>query len=101
MDIYILRDKLKRAVRLTEGYRKVLDTKLTAPDLSGTDRIKLDCAVESTDARLAELCDILADAEVCCEQHNEMSWTINPDRSGGQFTQDEIYNSGRDGWIEP
>lgn len=32
---------------------------------------------------------------------NELSWAVNPDRSGGQFTQDEIYSSGRDGWIEP
>lgn len=27
----------------------------------------------------------------------EQSWRLNPDRSGGQFTQDEIDNHGR--WI--
>jgi hypothetical protein len=31
------------------------------------------------------------------EQRIADSWRANPDRSGGQFTQDEINNSGR--WI--
>lgn len=31
------------------------------------------------------------------KKNSEMSWQTNPDRSGGQFTEDEIDNSGR--WI--
>jgi hypothetical protein len=46
---------------------------------------------------LVELRGILADVEVCCEQATEASWALNPDRSGGQFTQDEIDNAGR--WV--
>jgi len=31
------------------------------------------------------------------EKNTQTSWQINPDRSGGQFTEDEINNHGR--WI--
>ena len=43
---------------------------------------------------IGELERILADVEACAV---EASWRNNPDRSGGQFTQDEIDNHGR--WI--
>ena len=39
---------------------------------------------------LEELKRILADVEVCCIQAVEDSWRISPDRSGGQFGDDEI-----------
>lgn len=31
------------------------------------------------------------------EKIDSLEWTVNPDRSGGQFTDDEINN--RDGWL--
>lgn len=37
---------------------------------------------------------ILQDVEQCIEKDVEQSWRDNPDRSGGQFTQDEIDNAG-------
>ena len=37
-----------------------------------------------------ELKRILADVETCCLQAREDSWRLNPDRMGGQFTQDEL-----------
>ena len=37
-----------------------------------------------------ELKRILQDVEQCCEQATLDSWTRNPDRSGGQFTEEEI-----------
>ena len=42
-----------------------------------------------------ELKRILADVESCVAKDVEQSWRDNPDRSGGQFTQDEIDNAGR------
>lgn len=30
------------------------------------------------------------------EQNTEMGWRLNPDRMGGQFTEEE---KGRDGWL--
>ena len=40
-----------------------------------------------------ELKDILADVEKCVAKDVEQSWRDNPDRMGGQFTQDEIDNA--------
>ena len=44
-----------------------------------------------------ELKRILADVEKCVAKDVEQSWRENPDRTGGQFTQDEIDNANR--WI--
>ena len=30
------------------------------------------------------------------DSNSDMSWRLNPDRMGGQFTQEEL---GRDGWL--
>ena len=43
---------------------------------------------------IAELKRILADVEQCVAKDVEQSWRGNPDRMGGQFTQDEIDNAG-------
>lgn len=42
-----------------------------------------------------ELKRILADVEKCVAKDVEQSWRDNPDRMGGQFTQDEIDNANR------
>ncbi len=42
-----------------------------------------------------ELKRILQDVESCVVKDVEQSWRDNPDRSGGQFTQDEIDNASR------
>ena len=42
-----------------------------------------------------ELKDILADVEKCVAKDVEQSWRDNPDRMGGQFTQDEIDNASK------
>ena len=42
-----------------------------------------------------ELKDILQDVEKCVAKDAEHSWRDNPDRSGGQFTQDEIDNASK------
>lgn len=38
--------------------------------------------IEFLKINIAELKRILADVEVCCEQHSEMGWMINPERMG-------------------
>jgi len=40
-----------------------------------------------------ELQRILKDVDKAVEQYNELAWTINPDRSGGAFTDEEITRS--------
>ena len=56
---------------------------------------------EMLEINIAELKRILADVESCVARDVEQSWRDNPDRMGGQFTQDEIYDMNRTGWIEP
>lgn len=41
-----------------------------------------------------ELKVILFDVEKCCEKATADSWALNPDRSGGAFTDEEIARSG-------
>ena len=45
------------------------------------------------EVNIDELKRILQDVESCVAKDVEQSWRGNPDRSGGQFTQEEIDNS--------
>jgi hypothetical protein len=55
----------------------------------------LTATIEFLKINIDELKKILADVEVCCEKATADSWTLNPDRSGGQFTQDEVDNANK------
>ena len=111
MNIYTVRDNLVDTIAGKEALLKKSlaaqsDIKLHAPSTGGYSREKLSGAalssvIEYLEINIDELKRILADVEVCCEKATQDSWTTNPDRSGGQFTQDEIYNNDRSGWIEP
>ena len=57
-------------------------------------QMAIKATIEFLKLNIDELKKILADVEACAV---EASWRDNPDRSGGQFTQDEIDNHGR--WI--
>lgn len=50
--------------------------------------------IEFLKINIAELNRILDDLVECSVQGVEHSWRDNPDRSGGQFTRDEIDNAG-------
>ena len=50
---------------------------------------------EFLEININELRRILQDVESCVAKDVEQSWRDNPDRSGGQFTQDEIDNANR------
>ena len=58
------------------------------------EHIAISTMIKFLEINIDELRKILADVEACAV---EASWRDNPDRSGGQFTQDEIDNHGR--WI--
>ena len=45
---------------------------------------------EFLEINIDELKRILQDVEQCCEKATYDSWRENPDRMGGQFTQEEI-----------
>lgn len=46
------------------------------------------------EVNIDELKRILADVEKCCEKATADSWALNPDRSGGAFTDEEIGRAG-------
>ena len=54
-----------------------------------------DATIEFLRINIDELKKILADVEKCVEKDVEQSWRDNPDRMGGQFTQEEIDNANR------
>ena len=91
MNIYTVRNNLKQTIAGKEAMLERSRARLAqrpAPDDVTWFTIK--STVQLLENNIAELKMILADVEVCCEQTVEQSWRLNPDRSGGQFTQDEI-----------
>lgn len=97
MNIYTVRDNLKKTIEgkeeVLEEYNKALNVQ-TDP-LDAVQRMAVTATIEFLKININELKVILFDVEKCCEQYSLMSWETNPDRSGGQFTQDEINNAGR------
>ena len=57
-------------------------------------RIPPEATIKFLEINIAELKRILADVEKCCEKATADSWALNPDRSGGAFTDEEISRSG-------
>ena len=51
--------------------------------------------IQFLETNISELNRILDDLVECQVKGIELSWRDNPDRSGGQFTQDEIDNTNR------
>ena len=106
MNIYTVRDTLKRVIEGKQDYlEEVRQAREQLATVEGAGANAQNSALFATQEFLKiniyELKKILADVEQCCEKATADSWAQNPDRSGGQFTQDELYNVGRDGWIEP
>jgi hypothetical protein len=66
---------------------------LEAIDCQDDSWFRATVTVEFLEININELKRILADVEQCVEKDVEQSWRDNPDRMGGQFTQDEIDNA--------
>ncbi len=80
------------------GKEKLLFEYKEATEMFGSDVINIvamKASIQFIEVNIAELKRILADVEKCAEKDVEQSWRDNPDRSGGQFTQDEIDNANR------
>ena len=67
---------------------------LEAIDCQDDSWFRATVTVEFLQINVDELKRILADVESCVAKDVEQSWRDNPDRSGGQFTQDEINRAG-------
>ena len=66
---------------------------LDALDDQGDSWFRAIVTVEFLSINIDELKRILQDVEQCVAKDIEQSWRDNPDRMGGQFTQDEIDNA--------
>jgi len=82
-----LRNTIAGKEKLLEAHRKVLCLGTMAEDAA------LYATVSFLAVNIDELKRILQDVEVCCEKATADSWAINPDRTGGAFTQEEIDRS--------
>jgi hypothetical protein len=88
MNIQTVRDNLKNTIVGKEKYLAELRKKYDQTGVSSA-------VAEFLEINIAELRYILQDVESCVAKDVEQSWRDNPDRSGGQFTQEEIDNSNR------
>ncbi len=82
MNIYTVRDNLKNTIAGKEKYLAQVDSALAGGLASSQLRIALSTTQEFLAINIDELKRILQDVEVCCEQHNEMGWALNPERMG-------------------
>ena len=91
MNITTIRDNLKRTIANKEEYLQVMSEKA---DIAVYPQNKAYAAVaDFLVININELKVILFDVEQCIAKDIEQSWRENPDRMGGQFTEDEINNS--------
>ena len=67
---------------------------LEAIDCQDDSWFRATVTVEFLKININELKVILFDVEKCCEKATADSWALNPDRSGGQFTDEEINRAG-------
>jgi hypothetical protein len=81
MNIYNVRDNLKKTIEGKEGYLNVLNATLKE-ELEQVERTVIATTAKFLEVNLNELKVILFDVEKCCEQHALMSWEINPERMG-------------------
>jgi hypothetical protein len=83
MNIYTVRDNLKNTIagkeQLLEEYKKA---SLIAVRNDTPDRVTIVAMAGFLRTNIDELRRILQDVEVCCQQHNETSWELNPERMG-------------------
>ena len=101
MNIQTVAENLRNTIAGKEGHLAAIRREMASVGRRDDETIAMVATSEFLKINIDELKRILQDVETCCEKATEDSWALNPDRSGGQFAQDEIYNMGRDGWIEP
>ncbi len=96
MNIHTVAENLRNTSagkeKLLEEYKKA---SLIAVRNDTPDRVTIGAMAGFLSTNIDELKRILQDVESCVVKDVEQSWRDNPDRSGGQFTQDEIDNASR------
>ena len=90
MNISTVADNLKRTIA---GKEKMLASHrlyLRSAGTSGPENTAIFAVIQFLEVNIDELKRVLQDVEVCVTQASDDSWTRNPDRSGGQFAEEEM-----------
>ena len=82
MNIYTVRDNLKRTIAGKEKYLAETVADYLSEPMEAGQRIILQATMKYLQVNIEELKKILADVEVCCNQALEASWALNPERMG-------------------
>lgn len=98
MNIQTVAENLRNTIAGKEQYLTECNAVLYKGFLEGGTLIAVETTAKFLKINIAELKRILQDLEQCQDDEYmkkaiEQSWRDNPDRSGGQFTQDEIDNA--------
>ena len=82
-------------LRNTIAGKEMLLATYENPGVNPYPKFVKEAMIQFLETNIDELKRILADVESCVAKDVEQSWRDNPDRSGGQFTRDEIDNANR------
>ena len=96
MNIETVRDNLKNTIAGKEAMLDSHKRYLRSTGTSGPENTAIFAVIQFLEVNIDELKRVLQDVEVCVTQASDDSWITNPDRMGGQFTQDELDES--TGW---
>ena len=93
MNIHTVAENLRKTIAGKEKYLAELN-KVNAMSVPSGEALALSATYKFLEININELKVILFDVEKCCEKATADSWALNPDRSGGAFTDEEIGRSG-------
>ena len=94
MNIQTVAQNLRNTIAGKENMLLAVQQERTFVGLRDGEDIALSTTAQFLKLNINELKRILQDVESCVAKDVEQSWRDNPDRMGGQFTQDEIDNAG-------
>ena len=92
MNLQTVITNLRNTIAGKEEALALYESRRDIPRAAG-DQMAIVATIEFLKINIAELNRILDDLVECSVQGINLSWQQNPDRSGGQFTQDEIDNA--------
>jgi hypothetical protein len=95
MNIQTVATNLRNTIKGKEQMLEAVMKERTFVGLRDGEDIALRTTAQFLKINLDELYEILKDVESCIAKDVEQSWRDDPDRSGGQFTQEEIDNANR------
>jgi hypothetical protein len=93
MNIQTIRDNLIKTIEGKEAYLAATRKNIAAYDASATQGdgwMVATTIAEMLEINLDELKKILKDVTICCTNETIAKWVESPDRSGGQYTEEEI-----------